>query len=76
MFSSALILSLMIVVSRIFGFIRYRTLAGYFSSAELDIFFASFRIPDLVFEILITGAFTSTFIPIFIRYQKNKKGRA
>ncbi len=73
MFSSALILSLMIVVSRIFGFIRYRTLAGYFSSAELDIFFASFRIPDLVFEILITGAFTSTFIPIFIRYQKNKK---
>lgn len=73
MFSSALILSLMIVISRIFGFIRYRILAGYFSSSELDIFFASFRIPDLVFEILITGAFTSAFIPIFIRYQKNKK---
>jgi len=73
MFSSALILALMIVVSKIFGFIRYRTLAGYFSSGELDIFFASFRIPDLVFEIIITGAFTSAFIPIFIKYQKNKK---
>ena len=71
--SSALILSVMIIVSRFFGFIRYRTLAGFFNKEELDIFFASFRIPDLVFEILITGALTSTFIPIFIRYQNNKK---
>ena len=72
-FSSALLLSLMIVVSRFFGFIRYRTLAGFFTTEQLDIFFASFRIPDLVFEILITGALTSTFIPIFIKYQRNKE---
>lgn len=71
--SSALILSVMIIASRFFGFIRYRTLAGFFTKEELDIFFASFRIPDLVFELLITGALTSTFIPIFIRYQNNKK---
>ncbi len=71
--SSALILSIMIIASRFFGFIRYRTLAGFFTKEELDIFFASFRVPDLVFEILITGALTSTFIPIFIRYQKDKK---
>ena len=63
----------MIIASRFFGFIRYRTLASFFSKEELDIFFASFRIPDLIFEILITGALTSTFIPIFIRYQKDKK---
>lgn len=72
-FSSALIISGMIVVSRIFGFLRYRILAGYFTKGELDIFFASFRIPDLLFEILITGALTSSFIPIFIKYQKNKE---
>lgn len=71
--SSAIILSVMIVASRFFGFIRYRTLAGFFNKNDLDIFFASFRIPDLIFELLITGALTSTFIPIFIRYQKNKK---
>ncbi len=71
--SSALLLSAMIIASRFFGFIRYRTLAGFFTKEELDIFFASFRVPDLVFEILITGALTSTFIPIFIRYQKDKK---
>ncbi len=72
-FSSALIISSMIVVSRFFGFLRYRILAGYFTKSELDIFFASFRIPDLIFEILITGALTSSFIPIFIKYQKDKE---
>lgn len=72
-FSSALILSLMIVISRFFGFFRFRILSSYFSKEYLDIFFASFRIPDLVFEVLITGALTSTFIPIFIKYQGDKK---
>jgi putative peptidoglycan lipid II flippase len=75
MFSSAMILSFMIVVSRIFGFIRYRALAGYFTKDQLDVFFAAFRIPDLVFELLITGALTSTLIPIYIKYQKNEKER-
>lgn len=71
--SSTIVLSLMIVVSRIFGFLRYRTLATFFSKEELDIFFASFRLPDFVFEILITGALTSAFIPIFIKYKKNQE---
>lgn len=72
-FSSAMLLSVMIIIARLFGFLRYRILAGFYSTAELDIFFASFRIPDLVFEILITGALTSSFIPIFIKYQDNKE---
>lgn len=71
--SSALILSVMIVTSRIFGFLRYRTLSGFFSKEQLDLYLASFRVPDLVFEILITGALTTSFIPIFIMYQNNKK---
>ncbi len=72
-FSSAILLSFMIVLTSLFGFLRYRILAGYFNKEELDIFFASFRIPDLIFEILITGALTSTFIPIYVKYKNNKK---
>lgn len=70
--SSAIVLSLMIIASRVFGFLRYRTLASFFSKEELDLFLASFRLPDFVFEILITGALTSAFIPLFIKYEKNK----
>lgn len=68
--ASTLILSGMMILSRIAGFIRYRILAGYFTASELDIFFAAFRIPDLVFEILINGALSTTFIPFFVEYQK------
>ncbi len=70
MLSSTLILSGMMIVSRIAGFIRFRILAGYFTKEELDIFYAAFRIPDLVFEILINGALSTAFIPFFVQYQK------
>jgi putative peptidoglycan lipid II flippase len=53
--------------------LRFRVLASYFPKEQLDIFFASFRIPDIIFEILITGALTSSFIPIFIKYKDNPK---
>lgn len=72
-FSSAVLLSFMIILTSLSGFLRYRILAGYFNKEELDIFFASFRIPDIIFEILITGALTSTFIPIYLKYKSNKK---
>jgi putative peptidoglycan lipid II flippase len=71
--SSTLILAWMIILSRLAGFIRYRILVGNFTKEELDIFFAAFRIPDLVFEILINGALSTTFIPFFIEYQKKSK---
>ena len=71
--SSAVIVGSMILISRFFGFLRYRILASYFDKSQLDIFFASFRIPDFVFEILITGAVSSAFIPVFIKYQKDKE---
>lgn len=71
-FSSALILATMIIISRLFGFLRYRVLSSYFSKDQLDLFLASFRIPDLIFEVLITGTLTTSFIPIFIKYQKNR----
>lgn len=69
--TSALILSAMMVTSRFFGILRNRTLATYFTKEELDLFFAAFRIPDFVFELIITGALSSAFIPIFIKYKKN-----
>lgn len=71
-FSSAMLLSFMIVLTSLSGFLRYRVLAGYFNKEQLDIFFASFRIPDLIFEILITGALTTTFIPIYLKYKTSK----
>lgn len=71
--SSTMILSGMIFISAIAGFIRYRILVAFFNTEQLDLYFAAFRIPDLVFEIMINGALSTTFIPFFIEYQKKSK---
>lgn len=58
---------LMVVASRVLGLIRQRTLAHFFSPEELSLFFAAFRLPDLVFEVLVFGTFASAFIPVFTK---------
>jgi len=73
--SAALMLGFFSLFSRILGMLRNRIFAGEFSAGrELDIYFAAFRIPDLIYNIFIIGAVGAVFIPIFLeRYQKSKK---
>jgi len=68
--SAATIIMLMVVASRILGLLRQRVLAHYFAPDELSLFFAAFRLPDLVFEVLVFGTFSSAFIPVFTKALK------
>ncbi len=53
---------------------RDRLLASNFGvSASTDAYTAAFRIPDLLFTILVSGAFAVSFIPVFIGYVEKKK---
>ncbi len=74
--SAATIIMVMIVASRILGLVRQRTLAHFFEPSELGLFFAAFRLPDLVFEVLVFGTFSSAFIPVFTRLIKKSKSEA
>ena len=67
-----MILSSMMILSRLLGLIRNRTFATFFVKEELDLLLAAYRLPDFVFEVLITGALSSAFIPMFIKYKKKK----
>lgn len=66
---------LMVVVSSILGLVRQRVLAYFFAPSDLALFFAAFRLPDTIFEVLVYGTFSSAFIPVFTRSLKkgNKK---
>ena len=55
--SAATIIMIMIIASRALGLVRQRTLAHFFAPNELSLFFAAFRLPDLVFEVLVFGSF-------------------
>jgi len=72
--SSALLLGVFALISRLLGLLRDNLLANLFTKSQTDIYFASFRIPDLVYGILITGGIVASFLPVFSEYlKKNKK---
>lgn len=73
--SAAGILAISALVSRILGVFRSGLLANAFGAgSELDVYFAAFRIPDLVYNILIAGGVIVSFLPLFSEYfAKNKE---
>ncbi|PIS35516.1 MAG: murein biosynthesis integral membrane protein MurJ [Parcubacteria group bacterium CG08_land_8_20_14_0_20_38_56] len=73
--SAAFILGSASLGSKILGLFRDRLLAGHFGAGdELDMYYAAFRIPDLVFNLLIIGAISAAFIPVFTEFwARNQK---
>jgi putative peptidoglycan lipid II flippase len=72
---AAYILAASSIFSALLGLFRDRLLAGRFGAGEeLDIYYAAFRIPNLVFGLLISGGVIAAFLPVFSEYySKNKK---
>lgn len=63
---SATIVGLAFVVSRLLGLVREIILGYRFgTSSQYDAYVSAFRVPDLLFLVVMSGAFGSAFIPIF-----------
>jgi len=75
---AALVLGSASFVSRFIGVIRDRIFASQFGAGtELDVYYAAFRIPDLVYNMIIVGALSAGFIPVFTAvWMKDKKEAA
>jgi putative peptidoglycan lipid II flippase len=71
--SAAAIMVIMVLASRVLGLFRDRLLSGRFAPEELGVYFAAFRLPNLLFELLVMGALTSAFIPVFTKYLTQEK---
>ncbi|HPT65694.1 MAG TPA: murein biosynthesis integral membrane protein MurJ [Candidatus Woesebacteria bacterium] len=75
--SASLVLGVTFALSSILGLLRNRFLYSKFFSccvAQLDVYNAAFRLPDLIFKLLVTGVLSASFIPVFSSYlHKNKK---
>ncbi len=71
---AAVIMIVAVLLSRVLGLLRDRLLAGTFgASADLDIYYAAFRMPDLIYSIIFAGGIIVSFLPLFSDYQKNDK---
>src|SRR3989344_2946041 len=64
--SAAIIVAAASMASRLLGIFRDRILATEFGAGDtLDIYYAAFRLPDLVYNLLILGAVSAGLIPVF-----------
>jgi putative peptidoglycan lipid II flippase len=62
---AGLIVTVAFLVSRVLGWLRIVVITGSFGATpDLDAFFAAFRIPDLMFQLVAAGALSSALIPV------------
>lgn len=67
--SAAVVIMGTIIFSQALGLVRQRLLVSIFGASDtLGIYLASTRIPEFFFQLIIAGALTSAFIPIFSDY--------
>lgn len=73
----AILIAFFSVVSKIVGLLRDRLLATYFGAGDtLDVYYAAFKLPDLVFNTLVLGALSAAFIPVFVQVWSISKQKA
>ena len=77
--SASLVLAITFALSAVLGFLRSRFLYARFFNCcvlDLDAYNAAFRLPDLIFKLLVTGALSASFIPVFTSYLHKDEKKA
>ncbi len=71
---AAILISGAALISRIVGLLRERIFAHYYgTTAIMDAYYAAFKMPDLVYNLLIVGAISAGFIPAFTKLMQHRK---
>lgn len=79
--SAAAIITGATFLSGLMGLLRNRTLVTYFYTTpemqqQFEAYWVSFRLPELVFQLLVIGALSAAFIPVFSKYERISKENA
>jgi putative peptidoglycan lipid II flippase len=72
-FSAAAVIMAVGLVARLLGLIRDRVLVSFFTPAQLDVYFAATRIPNVIFDLVVAGALSAAFIPVFSEYLSKER---
>lgn len=78
--SAAFIIMVTVILSQLLGLVRQRLLVATFGASNvLGIYLASTQLPAFLFQVIIAGALSSAFIPVFSDYlvkNREKDGHA
>jgi putative peptidoglycan lipid II flippase len=73
---ASLVLTVAALASRLLGWFRLLVIGSQFgASRELDAYFAAFRIPDAIFQLVVAGALSAALIPVFSSYRAREQER-
>lgn len=73
----AVLIAFFSIIAKFIGLLRDRLLATTFGADRiLDIYYVSFRLPDLIFNTLVLGALSAAFIPVFVRLWEKDTNKA
>jgi putative peptidoglycan lipid II flippase len=71
---AAYLLAVFSIFSQLFALFRDRLLASYFGTGlQLDIYYAAFKLPDLVFVIVASLVSISVLVPRFVKHLEDKE---
>jgi putative peptidoglycan lipid II flippase len=71
---ASLILTAAALASRVLGWLRLLVIGSQFgASRDLDAYFAAFRIPDAIFQLVVAGALSAALIPVFSSYRARQE---
>ncbi len=71
---ASLVLTVAALASRALGWLRLLVIGSQFgASRELDAYFAAFRIPDAIFQLVVAGALSAALIPVFQSYRAREE---
>lgn len=74
--NASLILTAAALASRLLGWLRLVVIGSQFgASRDLDAYFAAFRIPDAIFQLVVAGALSAALIPVFAGYRARGQDR-
>jgi putative peptidoglycan lipid II flippase len=74
--NASLILTVAALASRLLGWVRLLVIGSQFGATrELDAYFAAFRIPDAIFQLVVAGALSAALIPVFSGYRARDQER-
>lgn len=71
--SAATIIAATVLLSKVLGLAKNRLLTAQFTPAEIGVFLSAFRLPSFIFDLIVMGALTTAFIPIFTSYLSRGK---
>lgn len=79
--SAAVVITASSLLSALLGLLRNRLLVGMFFDTplhrmQLDAYWVAFRLPELLFQLLVVGTVSAALIPIFNKYFKKSGDEA